>query len=203
MKKSSFLAGLGFLGVLPILLLHSPLLPAQTAAEPFEQLKLVLDKGDKIILEDFQGNQVSGKINRMSSGSIELRANGKTETYSADRVSRITWKKPDSPLNGYLIGFAAGFAPMLPAYMALLDEDERGLAVVGALLWGLMGGGIGALVDAAIQKEKVVFEGSKKRVSWSLQPIFSEKTYRENSPLGKALPTCEGAARGLRIAIRF
>jgi len=147
---------------------------AQEPATSLDQLNLILKTGDKVAVFDQSGNKTTGRMNRFTSYEFELKVGEKVQTFAQKDIRRITRDKPDSPLNGFLIGAAIGFGVTLPLNLAIADCDETGLAFASSGIWALSGGGIGALVDAFVYKKQVVYARPRSSVAWSIGPVYSK-----------------------------
>jgi len=182
---------------------------AQEPATSFDQLNLLLEKGDKITLVDPSGNKIAGRISRLAPDGLDLNVSGKAQTFSENNIRQITREKPDSPLNGFLIGAGIGFGATLPINLWIADSDEKGVAVFASALWGLIGGGIGALVDAFIHEKQLVYSRPKSNVSWNISPFYSDSLSNAQTPGARAfradLPVNKRvkSPNGFRVIIRF
>jgi hypothetical protein len=129
--------------------------------------------------------------------------------YSEKNIRQITREKPDSPLIGFLIGVGIGFGATLPINLKIADSHETGLAVAASAIWGLIGGGIGALVDAFIHEKQLVYFHSKSNVSWSISPLCSDSLSNAPTPGARAfradLPVNNRikSPNGFRVTIRL
>lgn len=161
---------------------------AQEAATSLEDLRLVLKKGDRVTVLDLSGKNIRGKVERIGPGLLEIRVGDSLRSFSDNEARQITCKKMDSPLNGMLIGAGLGFGATLPLLWAA-SEGDHGWAVAGAGLWGLIGGGIGALVDVAVREKQTVYVRPKSRASLNISPFYSNSglkptTFPDHSSLG-------------------
>jgi hypothetical protein len=192
-----------------LLVVGSAGLLAQEPATSFDQLHLVMGKGDKVTLVDASGNKITGRIDRIAPNALDLKVGAKVQTFSENDIRQITENKPDSPLNGFLIGAGIGFGATLPVNFAIADRDETGLAVYASALWGLIGGGIGALVDACIHEKHSVYFRTRSNVSWTISPFYSELSTKTQKPGTRAfladLPPNTGvqSSKGFRVTLRF
>jgi hypothetical protein len=150
---------------------------AQEAATSLEDLKFVVGKGDKVTLVDASGKKISGRVERVAPNTLEIKTGGTLQSFSERDVRQITRQKPDSPWNGVAIGAGVGFGATLPLFL-VASEGERGWAVAGAAVWGLIGGGIGALVDAAVHEKQTVYVQPRSRASFSISPFYSNSSLR-------------------------
>lgn len=167
-------------------LFASGTLLAQEAATSLDDLRFVLGKGDRVTVVDLSGKNVRGAVERFAPGVLEIRAGGTLRSFSDNDVRQITRRKSDSPLNGILIGAGVGFGATLPLFLAT-SEGDHGWAVTGASLWGLIGGGIGALVDVAIREKQTIYVRPKSRASLIISPFYSNSGLRLQTPVGHAL----------------
>ena len=84
--------------------------------------------------------------------------------------------------------------------------DVQRVGVVGG---GLMGGGIGALVDAFVHGEQLVYFRPRSTVSWSISPIYSDSSAKSPKPGLHAFPgdmaSGIGAkpSKGVQVTVRF
>ena len=110
----------------------------------------------------------------MTPDAIDVKVEGTVHTYAEKDIRLITRTKSDSPLNGILIGAAGGFGSTLPINLAYTGRDEKGVAIAASVLWGLIGGGIGAVVDACVHQKQMVY--------------FRLKTKRNDNYLSRIIP---------------
>jgi hypothetical protein len=179
---------------------------AQEPARSLDQLKLVLAKGDKIALVDSSGKSIKGNVTRFDSEGLDLRTGGKIQTFSSSDIQQITRKKADSPLNGILTGAGIGFGVTLPFNLILAGSGDisNGMALASSGLWGLIGGGIGALIDAAVHEKQLVYARPKRGVSWSVHPFYGDRPIRMNSLAGERLQgSSHDFSKGLQVTLQF
>ena len=183
-------------------LLVSRDVPAQEPATAFDQLNLIVKEGDKVTVTGPSGDRITGRVNSLASNGLELKTGAGVRSFSDNDIRQITRKKPDSPLNGFLIGFAAGFGATLPVNLGIADDDETGMALAASAIWGLIGGGIGALVDACVQEKQLVYQRPNRSFSWGIRPFYSHETWPALSPDSPPFAQPQ-SAKGLRLTIRF
>jgi len=194
--------------LLAFLSLGTPGVHAQEPATSLDQLNLILGNGDKITLVDSSGQKVTARVNRLGPDGLDLNVSDKVRTFTENEIRQITRGKSDSPLNGFLIGAGTGFGLTLPLNLALVNDDEKGAAVAASALWGLIGGGIGALVDACVHGEQLVYFRPRSNVSWSISP-FSGPLYKsprrgiQASWVDSSPGTGANSSTGLRVTVRF
>lgn len=198
-----------FSGALMILaLLASARAFAQEPATSLDQLKLLLEKGDKITVVDSSGKSIKGRIERIAPDALDVKADGEIRSFTENNLRHITRRKADSALNGTLIGAGVGFGATLPFFLAVAERDEKGIAVAAAGIWGLVGAGIGALIDVAVQEKQMVYFRPKSSASWSLSPIYRNSAFRIQPTGGPAFQPSQpnngvDTTKGLALTIRF
>jgi hypothetical protein len=199
----------GYLGVLMILALLAPNAAfAQEPATSLDQLRLLLEKGDKITVIDSSGRNFKGIVEKIAPDALDLKVEGKIQSFNENNLRRITRRKQDSALNGTLIGAAVGFGATLPIALGFSGYDEKGAAVAAAGIWGLIGAGIGALVDVSVQENQMVYFHPKGSISWSISPIFRKSAFRVQPPGERSFLPFQpnngmDQTTGLALTIRF
>jgi hypothetical protein len=135
---------------------------AQTPATSFAEVASRLRMGETVIATTEAGEAVRGKVEDVTDTTLLLRRRQDERTFSASDVRRIE-RPTDTLWNGALAGLAVGFG--VGALAASVD-DCRGLgapcfsggfAFAAGGMTGLMGMGVGAVVDALIHRERLVF----------------------------------------------
>ncbi len=188
-----------------LLVLGSGGVLAQEPATSLDALKLLIGKGDKITLVGPSGKSTTGRIERIASDAIEMTVSGRIQAFAEKDIRQITQKKHDSVLNGILIGAGVGFGATLPLNLGLADHGEKGLAVAAAGLWGLIGGGIGAIVDASITQKQMIYFHPRSSFTWSVRPVFS---IFQKPAADAFLPKSQGytgldPSKGIAVTVRF
>ena len=134
---------------------------AQTAAS-FDELPLVLRPGDRVTVTDNNGRNLTGRIIDLSPSTLSLEASGARLDLSAADVSFIRQRRPDPLRNGALIGLGVGAIPaaLLSWWGYGIAQGEGGSPWIGVPFAGMslgLAAGIGALVDALIQRSHVIY----------------------------------------------
>jgi hypothetical protein len=182
---------------------------AQEPATSLDQLNLVLGKGDKVTLLDLAGDKITGKVSRLGPDGLDLNVGGKNRTFTENQIRQITRDKPDSVLNGFLIGAGTAFGLTLPLNLAITDRHEVGFAVFASTIWGLMGGGIGALVDTFVHGEQLVYFRPRSTVTWSIGPYYSGFSAQSPNAGFHAFPGDSASSMGVKsskgvlVTVRF
>ncbi len=135
---------------------------AQGIAGSFEQLKVLVRPGDTVTVTETTGQELTGKIDELSSSTIALLAGGTRRVLSEGDVRTVQQRHNDSLANGALYGLAigAGAATALIIAVAAVDSEEvdAGLAALAIGAYGGIGAGVGVGVDALIRKRHVIYQ---------------------------------------------
>ena len=164
---------------------------AQTPATSFAQVASRLRTGDTVIATTEAGEAVKGKVKDVTDTTLLLQSRQDERKFSASDVQRI--ERPNDTLwNGSLAGLAVGFGV---GALAASTDDCRGIgppclsgafAFAAGGITGLMGMGVGAVVDALIRRERVVFVRAGT-----------------NAARRGIAPFASGAGAGFRVAFTF
>jgi hypothetical protein len=164
---------------------------AQGIAVSYQELRLLVQPGDRVTVIDHSGRKTSGRITELSATSLALMVDGQRTDWAEGEVATITQRRGDSLANGAWIGLGvgAGFSAVGIAISAADDAyDDVGAGEVAAVIaiYAGIGAGIGAGIDALISRHRVIFERKAGAgVSLAITPQF-------------------GPARaGARLSIRF
>ena len=149
-------------------------------AQSFEQLKSLVKPGEEVSVTDATGVVTVGRIAELSSSVLRLRVNSTTRDLSESDVKTITQSRPDSLMNGTLIGagVGAGVGVGILAGFCGGDYDCAGNPgeVAGYIaLYSGIGAAAGAGIDALIKGRQTIYLGGH-RVSLHLsdvRPIIS------------------------------
>jgi len=170
---------------------------AQDIATSFDQLRGQLKSGQTIIVKGTNGRTARGKLGQLSPTEIEIlvretdldgREVFKPRPRLAEKdVQEIEIERPDSLLNGTLIGLAAGGWP----WLFCLKDCRYGEPGAEHLLQTIfayttaIGAGLGVMIDYSIKDHVTVFLASERRGEMHIVPILST------------------TATGLQISLRF
>lgn len=194
---------------LMLFILGSGWVLAQEPATSLDELRIILTTGDKVTLTDLSGQSITGRIERITPDALNLRVKDNVQAFAEKDLRQITQKRQDSIFNGLLIGAAVGFGATLPINLGIADEGEKGVALAVSALWGLIGGGIGAIVDASITHKQLVYFRPRSTVSWSICPFYSNSPFQFQKPgTGAVLPYSQqnvgvDPSKGLAVTVRF
>ena len=155
---------------------------AQEAAASFDALAGGIHVGDRIWVTDATGREVRGRLERLSSDGLVLKANG-LETFAAADVRRVRARDRDSLKNGTLIGLGVGGALGTAWCIGAIADDSGEIdagveCAEGFTVFPGLGALIGLAVDALIPgKMRVVYQASlpreAARASLMVVPLFS------------------------------
>jgi len=129
------------------LLFSSPVAQAQS-------IPATVKPGLKVSVTDQRGGSVEGRVQEVSDRFVRLSVKGRPRDILIEEVVRI--ERPDSVKNGALIGFGVGATMGLVA--TAFDPQSGGLLVSRTLGNGLISAGIGALIDAAIDSRRTLYQ---------------------------------------------
>ena len=150
---------------------------AQTPAQSFEELQRLLNVRQKVVVTDETRQQVTGRIEKLSAGSITV--DGRIFTDAAIREIRL----PDGLWNGMLVGAAIGTG--LATWDYLIDPSEPDNALIFTVAVGV-GTAIGAGIDALRTRGgRLVYASPRAR------------------PTVRVLPMLERNRQGAVVCVRF
>ena len=142
---------------------------AQELAGSFDQLRVLVKTGDTVRVTDTSGEEVRGAIVGLSSSSLALRVAGAQRTFLEGDIAAIHQRRNDSLANGARWGFAVGAALGVLGGITIASEYEgsSGTALIPmlALVYGGIGAGAGAGIDAMHSSQRVIFAWRGK-ASW-------------------------------------
>jgi hypothetical protein len=168
---------------------------AQTAATSFDELRAVVQDGDKVVVTSSDGGRTRGRLTNLTTSSMVVMTprfwpwQEPTPRSVADRDVR-TVQRIDSTRDGALIGFVAGFLPVLVG--ACANDDPyvscAGVLILGGPTVGALGALIGASIDGMLNT--TVYRAGTPAISGAtvtLSPSVNTKT----------------AGASLRLSLRF
>ena len=138
---------------------------AQKPAASFDALAGRLQIGQVIWVTDPTGREARGKLERLSSDELVLKADG-SKTFAAADVRRVRARDRDSLKNGALIGLGigGGFGPAWCIGAVADDSGELDAGVEcaeGFTVFPALGALIGFAVDAVIPgRMRVIYQAS-------------------------------------------
>lgn len=158
---------------------------AQEAVSSLVELADRTEVGQRIWVTDTTGREVGGRLERISSDGIVLKARG-LETFAASDIHRVRARDRDSLKSGTLIGLGIGLG-MGTAWCigAVADDsgeiDARVECGEGFTVFPAVGALIGLAVDAVIPgRIRLVYQASLPQegspVRLNIVPVFSTYT---------------------------
>ena len=121
--------------------------------------------GDQVWIEYDNGTEVRGTFLGASASEVTIRTSGKVVSTPLQAIRTVA--KRDSLIEGVLVGMGAGLGAGL--YLAYFDEPRTIPASI------LIGGAVGAAIDALRSKRHVVYRKSK---SVTVTPVVTPSVAR-------------------------
>lgn len=147
---------------------------AQELAGSFDQLRVLVTKGETVTVTDSADRQVKGSILELSPSSLALMVDGTPRTFLEADVAAIRQRRPDSLANGAKWGLAVGASLGILAGLTLTSEYDAGaIGFMSALaaIYGGLGAGAGAGLDALHSGNQVIY-ARRRASSISLRPVL-------------------------------
>jgi hypothetical protein len=158
---------------------------AQEPAASFDALAGRLQIGQLIWLTDPTGREIRGRLERLSSDGLVLKADG-PETFAAADVRRVRTRDRDSIKNGTLIGLGVGGAIGTAWCIGAIADDSGDLdarveCAEGFTVFPGLGALIGLAVDAVMPgKMRVIYQAplsqAVPRARLMVVPLVSSRT---------------------------
>ncbi len=149
---------------------------AQELAGSFDQLRVLVKTGDKVRVTDSRGQDVRGSIADVSSSSLALTVGGTRRTLLEADIAAIHQRRNDSLANGARWGFVVGAGLGVLGGITIASEYDEGGAVfipILGLVYGAMGAGAGAGIDAMHSSERAIYARRGAASKMSLRPILT------------------------------
>ncbi len=145
---------------------------AEAQGVSFDRLGLRVDEGDRVSVTDLAGRELDGRILDFSASSLSLEADGIRHDLSEGDIAVVRHRERDSLRNGTAVGFAVGVG--FAAYVfAQCDDAPPAAWVFGTLLYGTVGAGIGAGVDAMHERSREVYRAQSFDRRLVVAPVLS------------------------------
>ena len=158
---------------------------AQTPATSFDGLRGLLQLGNDVVVTDSNGRRTRGRVVIVTASSLDLAVDTRrflflrqrTQQSFADTVVTMV-TRVDSRKEGAIIGFAAGFVPIM---LAPCDSRDDGgycffAKVTFGPMFGALGAAIGAFIDGRLNKTVYRAGAPVAPVTITLSPLLSTKT---------------------------
>ncbi|HEY7441306.1 MAG TPA: hypothetical protein VH701_02715 [Vicinamibacterales bacterium] len=148
---------------------------AQTLAGSFEQLQVLVKPGDTISVTDSTGREVQGKVASVSPSSLALLVQGTRRDLSETEVRKIRQDRQDSLANGAKWGLCIGAGLGLAAGVAVASGDGNASALIPilALVYGGLGAGVGAGLDAMVLGNQVIYFKPASSAKVTVSPLVT------------------------------
>ena len=157
---------------------------AQDPVSSFDALAGRIRVGQRIWVTDSAGREVRGRLERLASDALILKADG-VGRIAASEVRRIRARDPDSVKNGTLTGLIVGGAIGTAWCVGAIvddsgDVDARVECAEGFTVFPALGTLIGLAIDAVIPgKMRVVYQAplspEASRATLSVLPLMSPR----------------------------
>jgi hypothetical protein len=143
-----------------ILIVSSATIQAQIAGS-FDQLPLLVRRGDTVTVTDTTGRTIKGPIVDLSPSGLVILVAGGRHALRHDEIQRIRKRGPDRLRNGAWWGFGIGAAIgwFLAAQGAGADSGygDQATALAPILIGAALGSGVGAGIDAIVDGQQVIY----------------------------------------------
>jgi hypothetical protein len=165
-----------------ILVAFSGTARAQAPAVSLHELGVLV--GARVEVMHSGGSVFKGQLIEASETGLLLkrRGDGREVRLAASRIEEVSRRLGDSPWNGALIGAALGAAPLI--ILSAASHTSGGNAIYVSALFGGIGAGIGAAIDASLQRKKTVL-------------------FRGAAPPVAVAPMLTGGRKGVVVSARF
>jgi hypothetical protein len=144
--------------IIPILFTGKLL--AQKPANSLADLPSQVQKGDQIEVAVSDGSIFKGRYESVTDSALQMRLAGKTQNVSAMTITGIRKRRPDSNLNGALLGLAAGVGAGVLATSIECPNDPECSAIAALVfipIFGAGGAGVGTLIDELTHKYDPIY----------------------------------------------
>ena len=133
----------------------------------FQELPLLVNLGDRVTVTDDTGRELQGALVDLTPYALSILADGTRYDLGASGITTIRRRHLDPVSNGVLLGLLTG-AGLAGVGVALTSFNPDLATYSGAAaLYGGVGAGFGAIVDALNTGSEVIYEtgGSSGRLS--------------------------------------
>jgi hypothetical protein len=129
----------------------------QEPVRSFSQLTGLAAAGNRVTVIDTAGVASSGTVIRITDDELAVDVQGSRRTWTPSQVRQVRRRIRDSVLNGALIGGALGVGIGSLSYLDNECREKPGCAS-GLLMGAATFAGVGAVIDAFIHSERVIYE---------------------------------------------
>ena len=157
----------------------TPIAEAQELAGSFDQLRVLVKRGDTVTLTDAAGHEVTGSVLDLSPTALAIMVAGTRQEFPAADVSTIKQRRQDSLENGAKWGFATGLGLGLLGGLSVAaghSEIGVGTAAIIALFYGGLGAGVGVGLDAMVKGNQVIYANGRSSASrFTVAPVVTRR----------------------------
>ena len=149
---------------------------AQELAGSFEQLRVLVKKGDTVRVTDNRGEEVRGSVVDLSASSLALQVAGSRRTLRESDIAAIHQRRNDSLANGAKWGFAIGAGLGVLGGITIVRAYDGGSAELIPMLglaYGAIGAGAGAGIDAMNAGEQAIYARRTPSSKVTVRPIVT------------------------------
>lgn len=150
---------------------------AQEPPEPptavFQDLPLLVNLGDRVTVTDDTGRELQGELIDISPSALSVLVDDMRHDLQEANITRIRQRRPDSLMNGTLIGLLSGALFTVVSAAAVEGEGGPLVVVAGAAITGGIGAGIGALVDYERVGSRVVYDARNSSRRVTVAPLLA------------------------------
>jgi hypothetical protein len=150
---------------------------AQELAASFDELRLLVKSGDVVRVTDGTGQEVLGTITQVSPSSLWILVNSKQREFLDRDITAVRRRRPDSMVNGAILGFAVGAGlGVLAGRTFVREHGGKGEAAIPmfALFFGIPTSGLGAGIDAMTRSDQPIYARPGRSSTVSLHPILTQ-----------------------------
>ena len=189
-----YLLTLSWAGICLVMFAATPV-HAQKTATSFDQLRVIVDVGDKVTVTDAAGSPTRGKIKNLSASTLELDVDGVPRSFAQSDVNTIQRSGHASIERGAKWGLMIGLGFAALGAIAIAADDEwdstydgskAGTITGGFIGLAALGTGIGVAASRLIPKQHLVYAGRGAR-----------------QEAVKLSPVLTGARRGVALSLSF
>lgn len=166
------------------LLLLLFLIPVPAWAQPtgsLGELRQRLSIGTTVIVTDRDGHETRGRVTDLSEKEVKLALRSGERRFADDEIALIQHRPVDNVLDGVAIGAAAGAGSVAAIALIVCGDCDFGRDAGEVLgVYGLIGGGIGLVVDLGIRAWHPIYvrgvRQSASPVTMKIAPLVGRKS---------------------------